>query len=83
MYKYPNIAIEYVGIEIESSRCNEAKKLLVFPDRDVKVTMYEQDFLQDIDEVSFDLVLAIHSFYFIKSCLETVRRLKLLMSETG
>ena len=81
--KYPNISIEFVGVEINKSECNEARKQLVFPGCGVEVTLYNQDFMLDIPEESFDIVLAVHSLYYIESCLEGVKKLKKITTETG
>ena len=81
--KYPNIAIEFVGVEINAARCSEAQKQLVFPGCSVKITMYNQDFLLNIPEESFDLVLAVHSFYYIKSSMEGITQLNKLRNEAG
>ena len=81
--QYPNISIEFVGVEINTKVFQEAQKQLVFSSYRVKVTLYNQDFMLDIPEESFDLVLSVHSLYYIECCLDGIMKLKNLMKETG
>lgn len=83
MSKHPDVIIEYVGVEISEFVCNEAKKLLRFPSSRVKVKLYQQDLVLGIPEDPFDLVLALHCFFFIDSSLKAVMLLKNVMTSTG
>ena len=83
LQKYPKISIEFVGIEINEVVYDEAQKQLLLPGCNVKVTLYNQDFMVDIPEESFDVLLAVHSLYYIESCLEGITRLRKMMTKTG
>ncbi len=70
-------------MEIDSARSAKAKALLLYL-RDVKINVYNQDLLQDIPESRFDIVLAMHSlYYYIKSCMEGIKRAIELTKEKG
>ena len=63
--EFPNVQLEYVGVDINESACKAAEKKLSGLDL-LKVVTYCQDVDESIPEENFDLVLSASSFYYMK-----------------
>lgn len=77
--KYPDVKIHYTGIDIDKDVCDKATKelgTLVKANREVDIKMLVMDF-EDIDSVKdelspYDLVLAVHAFYYMKDLRKAI-----------
>ncbi len=76
MEEFPNLKIQYVGIDIDSHACTLAKKNLRELEIDCKVLC--QDFQEGVEEEQFDVIISADSFYylqFIEKALEICQKL--------
>ena len=76
--KYPDVKIHYTGIDIDKGACDRAKEEVgVLKDNhEVEIKILAMDF-EDIDSIKteispFDLVLAVHSFYYMKDLRKAI-----------
>ena len=63
--EFPDIQLDYVGVDISESACKAAEKKLCELDS-VKVVTYCRDVEESIPEKNFDFVLSASSFYYMK-----------------
>ncbi len=70
--KYPDVKIQYTGIDIDKEVCDRAKQELGTSraSHEMEIKMFAMDF-EDIDSIKTeippcDLILAVHAFYYMK-----------------
>ena len=76
MEEFPNLKIQYVGIDIDSHACILAQKNLRELEIDSKVLC--QDFQEGVEEEQFDVIVSVNCFYylqFIEKALEICQKL--------
>ena len=81
--KYPDVLIEYVGIEINPESCSRAKKNL--SGLPYNVTIVNKDFMDiDVESIQkFDLVLLSHVIYYFKELKPLFDKLSTICKEDG
>lgn len=77
----PHLQIQYIGIDVSKSYCKIAQENLK-PAKNVDVKIYNQDFMDFTDE-PFDVVIALHSFYYLTSPDLGVKKALSLTNENG
>ena len=81
--KYPDVIIEYVGIEINPESCSRAKKNL--SGLPYNVTIVNKDFMDiDVESIQkFDLVFLSHVIYYFKELKPLFDKLSKICKEDG
>ena len=76
--KYPDVKIHYTGIDIDKEVCDRAKEEVgaLKANREMEIKMIAMGF-EDVDSIKAeiplaDLVLAVHSFYYMKDLRKAI-----------
>ena len=80
--EFPDIKLEYVGVDITESACKAAEKKLCELES-VKVVTYCRDVEESIPEENFDLVLSASSFYYMKHPEKVLELCRKVISPQG
>ena len=80
---FPDIQIQYVGVDVDKNACRIAKENLSFLNR-VEVKVYHQDITDGLSECPFDLLVSVSNFYYMPSPEHVLQICKdLLIMPTG
>ena len=79
--EYPDLHIQYVGIDLSPMYCQLAKDNLK-PGKNVEVTILKLNFL-DFTDGPFDFVIALHSLYYLPSPEDGIKKVLSLIKDTG
>ena len=80
--RFPNLKIQYVGVDMDQTACNFAKRNLSVLEF-AEVAVICRDIQDGIDEKKFDFILAVSSFYYLKSPEKGLEVCKNLISPKG